>query len=215
MTYIENIFICIAAPLFIAVLCMRGTARRMMIFILSGMAMCLICSYISTFIAAVQGADLFIASLEIAPFVEEIVKLFPVLFYILVFEAGKDETADSIVMVAIGFATFENVCYLTQNGSSSLIHLLIRGFGTGAMHVVCGEIIALGFLKLWNREWLRVIGMIALMSVTISYHGIYNILVSQTGAAAVIGYLIPLTSVALMLLNEKISKINLIRLSRL
>lgn len=32
------------------------------------------------------------------------------------------------------FATFENVCYLTQNGAGQFVYLLIRGFGTGAMH---------------------------------------------------------------------------------
>ncbi len=44
------------------------------------------------------------------------------------------------LLVAIGFATFENACYLTQNGSANLWLLLIRGFGTGAMHVLCGVI---------------------------------------------------------------------------
>ena len=32
------------------------------------------------------------------------------------------------------FATFENVCYLTQNGAGQFVYLLIRSFGTGAMH---------------------------------------------------------------------------------
>ena len=38
------------------------------------------------------------------------------------------------------FATFENVCYLTQNGAGQFVYLLIRGFGTGAMHIVCGSV---------------------------------------------------------------------------
>lgn len=59
MNYIENIFVCLAAPLLIALICTRGKGKRMVLFLLSGMAACLLSSYISTFIAAIQGADLF------------------------------------------------------------------------------------------------------------------------------------------------------------
>ena len=37
-------------------------------------------------------------------------------------------------MTAAGFATFENVCYLTANGAEHLTRLVIRGFGTGSLH---------------------------------------------------------------------------------
>ena len=50
-----------------------------------GMAVCLLSSYISTFIAAVQRTDLLLAALEISPLVEEVMKMFPVLFYLLIF----------------------------------------------------------------------------------------------------------------------------------
>ena len=84
MNNIENIFMCLAAPLLIASTVTKERGRRLMIFMLTGMASCLFSSYISTFIAAAQGADVISASLEISPFVEEIMKLFPLIFYILV-----------------------------------------------------------------------------------------------------------------------------------
>lgn len=200
MSYIENIYICLGAPLLIATLCMRGRGRRMMLFLLGGMTVCLLSSYISTFLATVLGSDLLSASLEIAPLTEEIMKFLPILFYLLVFEPGRGEVADGVLMTAVGFATFENACYLISNGAGDIMHLMIRGFGTGAMHVVCGFIIAVGLLYLWDRLWIRVAGTIGLISVAITYHGIYNILVSQTGVAAMIGYLIPLLTVALSLI---------------
>ena len=200
MNYIENIFVCLAAPLFIAVVCLQGKGKRMMLFLLSGMTACLLSSYISTFIAAVQGADLISASLEISPLIEETMKLFPVIFYLLVFEPGTEDTADACLMTALGFATFENVCYLTQNGADRILHLLIRGFGTGAMHVVCAFIVATGILRLWKREWIRVAGTVALLIVAITYHGVYNILVSQVGALAIVGYLIPLFTTIMSLI---------------
>ena len=132
MNYIENIFICLTAPLLTAVICLKGTRRRMLLFLLAGMTACLFSSYISTFLAAVLHADRLSASLEIAPMVEEILKLFPLLFYLMVFEPRIEDAAGSMLMIAAGFATFENVCYLTANGAANMLHLLIRGFATGA-----------------------------------------------------------------------------------
>lgn len=195
MNYIENIFICITAPLLIAVFCLRGSRKRMLLFLLAGMMACLLSSYISTFLAVVKGADHIAASVEIAPMVEETMKLFPVLFYLLIFEPAREEIAGSILMIAIGFATFENICFLTANGAAEFSQLLIRGFGTGAAHVVCGIIIAMGLLYLWERLWLRIAGTVGLLALAITYHAVYNLLISQHGIVSWIGFLIPIATI--------------------
>lgn len=194
MNYIENIYVCLAAPIFIAILCIHTRGRRMMMFVFGGMTVCLLSSYISTFIAAALGADAVNASLQVAPFVEEIMKLCPVLFYLLVFEPGREGLSGSVLMTAVGFATLENACYLSQNGAEHFIHLLVRGFGTGAMHVVCGAIIGIGLLYLWDKIWLQIAGTIGLLTIAITYHGIYNMLVEKPGMPAVAGYFIPLAT---------------------
>ena len=203
MNYIENVYICLVAPLLISVFCLRSSRRRTMLFLLGGMTACLLSSYITTFLALTENVDTLVASLEIAPMVEEIMKFFPVLFYLLVFEPKKETAAGGAMMIAVGFATFENVCYLTVNGAARLLHLLIRGFGTGAMHVVCGTLLAVGLLQLWDRLYLRVAGTFGLLSVAITYHATYNILVSQTGIIAWVGYLIPLLTGVLTLILGK------------
>lgn len=203
MSYIENIYVCLGAPLFIAAICMRGHGRRMMLFLLGGMTACLLSSYISTFFAALQGLDLQSASLFVTPITEELMKFLPVLFYLIVFEPGKRDIADCIIMDAVGFATFENACYLTNNGAAHIMHLLIRGFGTGAMHVVCGFLIAIGLLYLWDRTWLRIAGTAGLLSIAMTYHSIYNLLVSQEGVAPLIGYIIPILTVIIYLIFGK------------
>ena len=203
MSYIENVFICLAAPVLITAVSGRGQTRRLTLFLLCGMAASLLSSYISTFFAALCGANLSEASLTIAPIVEEVMKFCPFLFYLLVFQPKKERAAGCMLMLAVGFATFENVCYLTQNGAGSFWYLLIRGFGTGAMHVVCGAVLAFALRILWDRLWLRLIGTVGLVVVTITYHGVYNLLVSQTGALALIGYLIPLLTGALGLVLRK------------
>lgn len=203
MNYIENIFICLASPLVVAVMCTRGTRRRASLFLLVGMIICLLSSYVSTFFASIYGLDLTKASVEISPNVEEWMKLVPILFYILVFEPKKIEVAGGIQMIAAGFATFENVCYLMQNGAEHTLHILVRGFGTGAMHIVCGAIVATGMTYLWDRIWLRIAGVIGVMCLAITYHGIYNMLVLQKGAPAAIGYMIPVLTTVLHMLFGK------------
>ena len=216
MNYIENIYICIAAPIIIAVLCTKENRRMSMMFVLAGMTACLLSSYISTFIAAVLGVDLSVASIAISPVVEEIMKLAPVLFYILVFEPPMGKAAGSMLMIAVGFATFENVCYLTQNGAASFTNLIIRGFGTGTMHVLCGVIIAIGLMNLWDKIWLRVAGIIGLLAVAINYHAVFNMLVSQEGVVAYIGMLIPIASTILWIIfRDWIYKSRDIRTDRL
>lgn len=203
MNYIENIYVCLAAPVIIAILCMGKNHRRTISFLLCGMTICLLSSYISTFLAAVQHLDPTSASIHITPIVEEVMKFLPVLFYLVVFEPNKHKSVGALLMSAIGFATFENVCYLIQNGADKLLFLLVRGFGAGTMHVVCGLIMAIGLLYLWNRDWLRAVGLFGLLAVAITYHSIYNLMVSQTGAVAFAGYLIPILTAVVVLFFKK------------
>ena len=193
MTYIENTYICLAAPLLLAILCLRQEARRSLIFVAAGMTACLLSAYVSTFLSAMKGVDTVTASYEISPAVEEAMKALPLIFYLLVYEPEKRIAVSCTLMVAVGFATFENVCFLTSYGTSELLRLVIRGFGTGAMHVVCGVVVAIGLFFLWEQAWLRAVGGFALLCFVITFHAIFNVLVNQTGAVFWIGSAVPLT----------------------
>ena len=50
-------------------------------------------------------------------------KLLPLVFYLLVFEPEGDKIKAAAITIALSFATFENVCYLIQNGAAMHIHL--------------------------------------------------------------------------------------------
>lgn len=193
MNYIENIFVCLMAPILLAIICLRGHTRKSyMIFFLLGMTACLLSSYISTFVAMVVEMDAASAAVEVTPVVEELMKFMPALFFLLVFDPEREIALNSIILISAGFATFENVCYLIENGAARISHLIIRGFGTGTMHIVCGMIVAWGIFHLWKRQYLRAAGTVGLIAAAIMYHGIYNVLVSQRGTAAAAGYIIPL-----------------------
>lgn len=192
MNYIENTYVCLAAPLLLAILCLRKDARRALLFLLAGMSACLGSAYISTFLAGVTGTDAIAASYEIVPVVEEIMKLLPLLFYLLIFEPVRKNAINGTFMISLGFATFENVCFLTSYGTSSLLRLMIRGFGTGAMHIGCGMVVSVGLFYLWEQAWLQAVGAFALLCFVITLHAVFNILVNQSGPAFWVGCAIPL-----------------------
>ena len=209
MNYIENIYICLMAPLLIAILFLRKEARRTLIFLLAGMTSCLLSAYISSYISGVVSTDATTVAVEITPIVEEIMKLLPLLLFVLVFEPDKKTVISGAVLIAVGFATFENVCYLISYGSSELLLLFIRGFGTGAMHVVCGMIVAIGVYYLWNQTWLQLVGAFALLSFITIFHAVFNIFVNQTGVVFWIGTGIPhlLVLIYLVFIRKRIALI--------
>lgn len=196
MTYIENVFACIAAPLLVAALCAGKKHAHLFIFALAGMLSCLLSAYVNTFFAALLDASALGATAEIAPVVEEVMKLMPLLFYLLVFEPEGDRIRSAILVTAAGFATFENVCYLLENGAEDLGFLLIRGFGTGAMHVMCGVIVGYGMVYVWPRGALRAAGSCALLGTAVVFHGVYNLLAAYGGRAQYVAYALPLLLLA-------------------
>ena len=100
------------------------------------------------------------------------------------------------ITVALSFATFENVCYLIQNGADRFSFIFFRGFGTGAMHVLCGLIVGGGLAYTWQRTWLKIAGTCGLLGAAITLHAIYNLLIAYGGAAQYIAYALPVLLVA-------------------
>ena len=184
-----------ASPLLIAALCMGKRQTKFFLFCLAGMGACLLSAYINTFFAALYGADNLAATAEIAP-VEEVMKLLPLLFYLLVFEPKAEQIRITAVMVALSFATFENICYLIQNGAGHFSFIFFRGIGTGAMHVICGAIVGGGLAYVWQRTWLKIAGTCGLLGAAITLHAIYNLLIAYGGAVQYTAYLLPVVILA-------------------
>ena len=203
MTYIENIFVCVASPLLIAMLCMGKERVRFFLFCLAGMGACLLSAYINSFFAAIYQAGNLTATAEIAPVVEEVMKLLPLLFYLTVFEPKPERIQSAAFTVAIAFATFENICYLVHGGADDFAFITFRGLGTGAMHVICGAIIGRGLAYAWGQSWLKVAGTCGLLGAVITLHASYNLLVARGGAAQYVAYALP---VAVMLAGRLLGR---------
>ena len=146
-----------------------------------------------------------VLKLELAPVVEETVKLIPIVFFLLVYEPPRGEITGEALMLAVGFATLENACFLIANGTQNTLRLLLRGFSTGAMHVAGGALLSIVLTSLWDRLYLRIAGMLASLCLAITWHGIFNILVNQEGAAAWAGFALPIvTGIAVVAIRRKL-----------
>lgn len=131
-------------------------------------------------------------------------KLLPLLFYVLVFEPNVCELPEAAVALSVGFVTFENVCYLTENGAENLMFLLIRGLSAGALHILCGILIGFGLSYVFRRRWLAFTGTVGLLGACIAFHAIYNLLITGEGAWQVVGYLFPSVLIALLFAGKLI-----------
>ena len=191
MTYIENIFLCLAIPLILSLFFPGGRARSFPLFLIAGMSACLLSAYVSSFFMGYYGADAKAAVIEITPVCEETIKLLPLLFYLLIFEPKPKALPGAALAIAVGFATFENVCYLTENGAEDFTLLLIRGISAGALHILCGALSGYGISHVFRRRWLALTGTVGVLGACIGFHGIYNLLITAEGVWKMAGYLFP------------------------
>ena len=104
-------------------------------------------------------------------------------------------------------ASIDKSVYLIQNGADRFSFIFFRGFGTGAMHVLCGLIVGGGLAYTWRRTWLKVAGTCGLLGAAITLHAIYNLLIAYGGAVQYVAYALPVLLVAA-------GRLSIFRLSR-
>lgn len=204
MTYIENIFICLAIPMLLSTLFIKGRVRRYTIFVITGMGICLLSAYVNSFFAGLCGVNMKTASIEITPVCEEVMKMLPLVFFFMIFEPDERELPAAAIAIAVGFATFENACYLTENGAENVFFLLIRGISAGALHILCGISAGYGISYVFGRHWLALTGTIGLLGACIGFHAIYNLLVTADGAWKLAGYLFPSALIIILFIAKQV-----------
>jgi RsiW-degrading membrane proteinase PrsW (M82 family) len=208
MIYAENILLCIAIPLVVSLLFLRGEARRFVCAFLLGMGVCLVSAYISGFLnlAADMGAD--DTAVFLSPVVEELMKLFPLLFFLILFDPAERTMTMLAVAIGAGFATFENCCYILTNGAESFTYILIRGLAVGVMHIVSIAALSVWLIAARRLKAFSFPAIVGGLSLAMIFHALYNLLVSVPGAPSVIGYLLPLlTAAALYFLYRKLPQV--------
>ena len=199
MIYSENILVCIALPLLLTIFFVKGNVRRFVLNFLLGMGACLLGAYISGFIDVAIGMGLEDTAIFISPISEETMKFLPLLFYFLMFEPDDDRLFHAAVGIGAGFASYENVCFMVSSGAESLAFLLIRALAVGVMHIVSVFAMMLGLVIARRFKAMSLASILGALSLSMLFHGTYNLLVSESGITSGIGYILPLT-VALILI---------------
>ena len=199
MIFSENILICMALPLLLTVFLVRDNARRLVVNFILGMVVCLLGAYVSGFLKVTFGYGTEDTAIFISPVVEETMKFLPLLFYFLMFAPDDDRLFHAAVGVGAGFASFENVCSMITSGTESLGFLLIRGLAVGVMHIVSISALALGLVLARHYKVSGVSTILGALSVSMLFHAIYNLLASEPGVSAAIGFCLPLVTAVLLL----------------
>ncbi len=191
MIYSEYVLICIASPILLTLLFVKGSARRYALFFVIGMVVCLLSAYVGGFVQQVSGMDSDWVSIYASPVTEELMKMIPLVITLLL-SADKDAgLLPSGIALAAGFATFENCCYILSSGADVLVFILIRGLSVGIMHIVSVLILYLGLIMAERMYSRSLAGIIGALSLSMTFHSLYNLLVSEPGTPSIIGYIMP------------------------
>ncbi|MBR6293466.1 MAG: PrsW family intramembrane metalloprotease [Lachnospiraceae bacterium] len=194
MVYSENILVCIAIPLLIALIFTQRSTRRFIGSFVMGMLICLLSAYISGFLRQITETPAEDMAIYFSPIIEEIMKILPLVFYIFVFEADNSKLITVCLGLGLGFASFENSCYLMSFGAPELTFVIIRGLAVGVMHVVCSLMLIMGIILQKRLFTLSFPGIVGALSLSTAFHGFYNLLVSEPGISTYIGYTMPVLS---------------------
>ena len=204
MIYSENIFVCMIVPLLLMLFFVKGSARRLALNFLLGMSACLLGAYISGFVNALSGMGIDETAIFVSPVIEEAMKFLPHLFYFYMFEPDDESLFLAAVSLGAGFASYENVCYMVSSGASSFSFLLIRGLAVGVMHIVSVYSSVLGLVIARKLKAMRISSVVGALSLSMLFHGVYNLLVSEPGFSSYIGFALPLlTAIILLLIMRK------------
>ena len=203
MIFSENILICMALPLLLTVFLVKDKARQLVVNFIIGMIICLLSAYITGFIDVAFGNGTEDTAIFLSPVVEEAMKFLPLVFYFLMFQPEDEQLFLAAVGLGAGFASFENVCSMITTGTESLTFLLIRGLAVGVMHIVSISALALGLILTRHYKASESSAILGALSVSMLFHGIYNLLASGTGVFPIIGFCLPPVTAFLLFLGYR------------
>lgn len=196
MVYI--IFVSVAVPLIMLLFMAEGRSRTIIGLVVLGIT-CAVLSYeINSLIKDIFEINEFDFRIFISPMTEELIKFmailffsFPILFYNLSHNLNKKfYPIEAAMALGIGFAIFENIYLLVVSYKYvNIFWAIIRGFSTGLMHGMTTAAVSyiMTFIK---KRKLFYTGMMGLLCISITYHGIYNLLVESK--YNYVGFVIPI-----------------------
>lgn len=174
------LFICITIPLALMASLVDKNARQPVIFFIVGVCVALFVSEVNALLTNVFSMEMTEFTIRITPVTEEILKAIPVLFFAREISNKRESIITVSLAVGIGFAVMENSFVLLKSiDSVSVLWAVMRGFGTGMMHGMCTFLVGSGFSFINKNKKLFIVGTFSLMSLAITYHSVFNMLVQS------------------------------------
>lgn len=184
------LFISVFVPILLMALLLEKKARLPISFMLVGIFMSVFAAEINGVLQDLLFMENFEFTIIVTPIAEEILKAVPLLVYATMISDKKETLFTAAMAAGIGFAVLENAYYLLNDSAFNMIDAVIRAFGTGLMHGMCTLLVGVGISFSRKKSKIFVVGTFALLSMAITYHGIYNMLVQSD--YEVIGFLLPI-----------------------
>lgn len=185
------LFISIFFPLLLMVIIVERKSRLPIFFMLTGIFASVFTYEINGVLVAYTQIDSFRATVSLAPITEELIKALPILFYAIVITDKREKLFTASMAIGIGFAVLENAHYLLTNSNEfSIFTGIMRGFGTGLMHGMCTLLVGFGISFVKKKKKIFFVSVFALLSASITYHAIFNMLVQSE--YPIVGAILPI-----------------------
>ncbi|MDD5507812.1 MAG: PrsW family glutamic-type intramembrane protease [Bacteroidales bacterium] len=139
-------------------------------------SLCAVGSYfINSYILTETGIERQILSRYIAPVIEETLKMTAILFLIRQGRIGfMIDGAIYGFAVGAGFALVENIWYLSELNSASLLLWAVRGFGTAIMHGGTTSVFSILLMQTFDKGKSRLIPFLYSLAAAMLIHSFFN-----------------------------------------
>jgi Predicted membrane protein len=177
------VYICFALPFLLGIPIVRDKTRLIMLYIFIGMCCCLFIAEVNGLLKAAIGQDMFYMTTNITPLTEELIKMLPVLVFAVCISSERQTLLTIAFMTGLGFALLENATILVEtavvHGSVDILWALIRTLGAGLLHSLCTTAVGVGISFIRDQKKLFLCGTLALLSMAMVYHSVYNALIQS------------------------------------
>ena len=207
MIYTESILLCVAIPLAIMLIFVRGNARQFVSAVLIGMTIGLLSSYVTRLVGMIFNLGDTVNEVYISPIVEEWMKILPLVLFLLLFEPDSRVFTLTALAVGAGFAVFDNCCYMLTSGVGNLMLVIIRSLSVGVMHIAGMLALALWLVILRQRKMLTAATILGAVAIPTAFHALFNLLASRNGVSLAFGYILPIvTAIFLIYLYRRMNR---------
>jgi RsiW-degrading membrane proteinase PrsW (M82 family) len=202
---IEAIFLGTLFPLLFLIIILKGENRLIMLFFTWGLVAFALSLTINNTLVNQYHFDFVSLSVTYAPVIEEFIKAFPLIYFLLKRKKTNFPYVNFAVAAGIGFSIQENYVYLLGNigaTQTTIFYIILRSVTSCLMHGMTTGIIGYGLMlirKFKKMIWQLLFGLFTL-SVTI--HSLFNLYINSN--IRIIGMMIPvlLYMIGLVVLNS-------------